>query len=131
MKIGLMIGSALLVLGCQNAGARDLNFTIPAGKRTLISSFGMYDSENCTFGAVPVGKLVTPPQHGKVDILEERRVVNGGNCGKIQGWARNVYYTPKPGFRGSDSLRVDFQYNKFTDAPALQTDTDNITLTVK
>ncbi len=124
-------GLAAVVLASQGALARDLSFNVSAGKRTLVSSFAMYDSENCTFGAIPTGKLVTPPGNGKVEILEERRVVNGDNCGKIQGWARNVYYTPRPGFRGTDTIRVDFQYNKFTDAPALTTATDNITLIVK
>lgn len=129
-KLGAL-GLCALTLSLSAVSARDLKYTVSPGKRTLVSSYAMYDAENCTFGAIPVGKVVTPPQGGKIEMLEERRVVDGGNCGKIQGWARNVYYTAKPGFRGEDSFRVDFQYNKFTDAPALVSDTDNITVFVK
>lgn len=134
MKIRFLAACAgVLVFFAAGMGtfARELNYTIPAGKRTLVSSFAMYDTDTCTFSEIPVGKLVTPPNGGKVEMLEERRVVDGGQCGKIQGWARNVYYTPKPGFRGTDSFRVDFQYNKFTDAPGLVSVTDNIAVTVK
>lgn len=119
------------VLAGSVASARDRSMTISSGKRTLISSFAMYDSDNCTFGQIPVGKVSTPPQSGKIEFVEERRVVDAGNCGKIQGWARNVYFTPSRGFRGVETIRIDFQYNKWTDAPALVTQSDTVTLTVK
>ncbi|MFY8114855.1 MAG: hypothetical protein ACOVOC_11585 [Rhabdaerophilum sp.] len=104
---------------------------VPAGKRILVATFALYDTDTCAFGAVPEGKLVTPPQHGRVDILQERRVLDGGQCGRIEGWARNVYFTPSRGFRGTDAMRVDFLYNKWSDAPGLTAVTRSITLQVQ
>lgn len=111
--------------------AESYSLRVPAGKRTLVASFALYDTDTCTFGEVPVGRLVTPPKNGRVEIVQERRVVDGGQCGQIQGWARNVYFTPAAGFRGSDFLRVDFQYNKWSDSPGLMAVTRNVTLAVQ
>lgn len=131
MKRVLACTAACLAIGGVSASARDLTLTIQADKRTLISSFAMFDSESCTSGEIPVGRAVVAPRNGKIEILEERRTVDADNCGRIQGWARNVYFTPAKGFRGIENVRIDFQYNKWTDAPALVTQTDNITLIVK
>ncbi len=122
---------AASVFSVAGAGARDLHLAVPAGKRTLVSSHAVYSSDTCTFSAIPVAKLIVPPKHGRVEMVEERRVLQGGNCGRIEGWARNVYYTPTRGYRGEDSMRVDFQRNYFSDAPSLVSDTDNITVIVR
>ncbi|MCZ8260703.1 MAG: hypothetical protein O9333_11310 [Beijerinckiaceae bacterium] len=129
IKKFLLILSATLFAGSVLAESYSLR--VPPGKRMLVASLAMYDTDTCTFGAVPVGKLVTPPKHGRVEILQERRVIDGGQCGQIQGWARNVYFTPAPGFRGADFLRVDFEYNKWTDAPGITAITRNVTLAVQ
>lgn len=120
-----------VTLFASSAIAESYSVRVPAGKRILVATFALYDTDACTFGAVPEGKLVTPPQHGRVEILQERRVLDGGRCGRIEGWARNVYFTPSRGFRGTDAIRVDFHYNKWSDAPGLTAVTRSITLQVQ
>lgn len=124
-----LILSATLFAG--SAIAESYSVRVPAGKRILVATMALYDSDTCTFGAVPEGKLVTPPQHGRVEILQERRVIDGGRCGRIEGWARNVYFTPSRGFRGTDAMRVDFHYNRWSDAPGLTAVTRSIALQVQ
>ncbi|MCZ8182247.1 MAG: hypothetical protein O9322_04695 [Beijerinckiaceae bacterium] len=125
----VLLLAATLFAGSAIAGSYAVR--VPAGKRILVATFALYDTDTCTFGAIPEGKLVTPPQHGRVEILQERRVIDGGQCGRIEGWARNVYFTPSRGFRGTDTMRVDFQYNKWSDAPGLTSDSRSITLQVQ
>ncbi|HRE19839.1 MAG TPA: hypothetical protein PKW21_02235 [Rhabdaerophilum sp.] len=128
--VGVFLAAAAILFVAE-AGARDLRISAAAGKRTLVSSHAVYDSDTCTFGAVPEGKVVVAPQYGRVEIVEESRVIQGGNCGRIDGWARNVYYTSGRGFRGNDFMRIDFQRNYFSDAPSLISDTDNISVIVR
>lgn len=129
---------ASVALGLSVAGfasglvaADDMTMTVKPGQRTMIYSYAMYDSEQCVSGQIPVGRVVGSPVGGRFEFVEERRTMDAGRCGRIQGWARNVYFTSAPGFRGTASGRVDFEYNKWTDAPAMTADTVTFTINVR
>lgn len=103
-------GALLLVTSATNAQEA---VNVPAGKRTLVGEFALYNTASCAGSAVPEAKLGTAPKNGKLEFAMEQRRGNAGRCGNITIWSRTVYYTPNPGFRGQDSATVYFVYELF------------------
>lgn len=116
---GLIVSCFVSVLGFGGATVAQAQqvVNVPAGKRTLIGTFSLYNSESCTSGAIPEARVSSAPSNGKIDFVMEQRRINAGRCGGMMAWARAVYYTPKPGFRGQDETTVNFIYEVFSDGP--------------
>lgn len=129
LKFWCLVGVSLSVVGA--AGAEDFNREVSAGKRTLVGQFALYSMDTCYAGAVPDAKVGKAPANGKLDFTEERVVTKAGNCDAQAISFRRVYYTPKPGFRGQDSVSVDFFYNRYSDAPGLMNRRESYNITVK
>jgi len=80
---------------------------VRAGVETVVATHGNWDG-NCETRTLPTVEVVSPPQHGTVSV---RATPTMAECGKtIQ--ATGVFYTPNPGFTGSDRL----SYNRLPDA---------------
>jgi peptidoglycan hydrolase-like protein with peptidoglycan-binding domain len=78
-----------------------------AGTETMIGIHSNWDPRTCDTLPPPTLRLVTPPKNGFVAI---RRAPDTVTCGRtIQGTA--VYYTPNPGFVGTDT----FSYERLKD----------------
>jgi hypothetical protein len=64
-----------------------------------------------------VVKLATKPQHGKLTTkrstapITQSRFINVGHCYGKPTPAFFVYYTPAPGFRGTDTFGIDINWN--------------------
>lgn len=113
------------------AAAQDFNRTVTAGKRSLIGQFALYSSDTCYSGAVPEPRTAKAPERGKLDFTMEGVVTTAGNCPPMRIYYRRVYYTPSPGFRGTEVISVDFIYNAFSDAPVRASRRQTYTVTVK
>lgn len=93
------------------------SMTVPAGKRTLISNFALWDTEQCAAAEVPDAKLVKSPQNGRIDFGTVSQTVSGSGCAPFNMTVRGVFYTPKAGFRGEDEVVIDYFFNRYSDAP--------------
>lgn len=96
--------------------AQERTVNIAGGKRTLIASLGSYSTLGCQSAAVPEAKTVSAPTNGKLEFAMEPKVANVGRCGPITIYYRNVYYTPRSGYRGTDRVVVDFYSSVFAES---------------
>ena len=116
MSLGLILGAGLALSGCVSAplgGAKQSQFSghIAPGKKTKITSASLV-KQDCTFAGFPYTGVVKPPAHGKVDIEHGPVVAKFPKdstaylcTGKtVQG--NNIFYTPKPGFAGTDQFTI-------------------------
>jgi hypothetical protein len=102
---------------------------VAAGKRTGIGTVGVFDVETChSAGGNP--RVTKPPAHGKVELakVQVRNTTRTAACIGTVLDVVGVYYTPRAGFRGSDSLQVTMDvHNGSVDVPEIVT----YTITVK
>lgn len=134
MKILGFIASALVfsVVALPSlAQASDVNVKTSPGKRVLASQFALFSPDTCYSSALPDARIAQQPAHGKVEIGQEAKRVRAGNCGSMVIQFRTVYYTPNPGFRGTDTISVDYFYNMFSDAPRPTNRRQTSTITVQ
>lgn len=103
-----ILGAAALLSTATSSFAEDR--TVPANKTSVISFYYVFLEENCSFGAKPTFKILTPPEHGtitsrwtKVKLDDVRK-----NCKGRQIPGTAVFYTPNKGYRGKDHVRVGF-----------------------
>ncbi len=76
-------------------------------------------------------RIAEQPKNGKIELAQERQNFDGGRCKGVQIYYRTVYYTPKPGFRGTDTMSFDFIFSRFTDAPGDTSRRQSTTVTVR
>ncbi len=119
-----------LLLGHGMAIAQE-SAVVQAGKRTAIGAFALYSPVECAAMATPETRIAARPQNGTVEIVSERRVVSGPQCKPFQMPVQVIYYTPKAGFRGSDSVSVDFFYQAFVEAPRSASQRQSYSITVR
>ncbi|PPD15307.1 MAG: hypothetical protein CTY25_07080 [Methylobacterium sp.] len=105
--------------------------TVAAGKRTAIGSFALYSPVECAASTTPESRIATQPENGKVEVVPERRTVSGAQCKPFQMQVQMIYYTPKPGFRGTDYVTVDFIYAPFIEAPRMTSRRQSFAITVQ
>lgn len=116
ISLGLFLGVGMALSGCVSApisGAKQTQFSkrIAPGTKTKITGASIV-KQDCTFAALPYTGIIKPPAHGKVDVehgpvaakfaKESPAFVCSGR--PVQG--NNIFYTPNPGFVGTDQFTV-------------------------
>lgn len=113
------------------AVADDFRSTVAAGKRSAIGSFGTYNTFTCAPSAVPQVRVAQKPEHGKIEVVEERRVMNAGRCGRVEANLMMIYYTPVAGYRGPDAGSIDFFSFAFAEGQKMRSTRTSFQITVK
>ncbi len=126
----LAVAAAWLAVAAP-AMAEDFRVAVSAGKRSVIGSIGTYNTFTCAPSAVPQPRVAQQPEHGKVEVVEERRVLNAGRCGRIESNLLVVYYTPRAGYRGPDAASVDFLSFAFAESQKMRSTRYSYAITVK
>jgi hypothetical protein len=127
--------TTLVLSGCAGlpdptAKVRETKATAVSGKRTKISSTAHIKAD-CEFAGYPYTAAIKQPAHGKIEVVHEEVRVHypkdgpGYVCsGKpVQGNA--VYYTPDPGYTGTDQFTI-----RLSALRVARVDDDNVTVTV-
>jgi hypothetical protein len=107
---------ALLFAISTSAFAGALEGNIPANRTTRVHAFTVADFSNCTVAGKPKMTISTKPQHGTITFKWE--FVPAGkirNCTNNRTKAMSVYYTPAPGFHGTDSFTVGYRLPDMSD----------------
>lgn len=90
--------------------------TVPANRTSEMAFLNVYDTHYCAYGARPQVRL-KKPRHGRITTRWTKRTIAGNQFGlggeKCVGrdmYGLAVYYTPDPGFRGTDSYKLRWTY---------------------
>jgi hypothetical protein len=102
--VGLAFGVSLALSGCMGSTR---SVTADAGKSTVIGGGFSYDPRTCRTGEIPRATVAIPPAQGSVRI-ERRNDLMGSqtDCSTMRAGGVVYIYTPRPGFRGRDSLSI-------------------------
>ena len=80
---------------------------------------------DCTSGALPVIRLVTPPAHGKVTVKKGKvSATNLKQCLALEVPGYIAFYRSPPSFEGTDKLTMEVKY------AGGRTEIQNITVSV-
>ena len=78
-----------------------------AGKPHRLGVYGNVQKD-CTSGPLPTVRVVTPPQHGELNVrggkLKAGRI---SRCPKLEPTAQGVFYKPNPTYKGSDEVSYE------------------------
>lgn len=122
----------LSVLLVTPALAGTVKKTVPANRSTVLTGISLFNSMNCNHGPIPKVKLKSAPKHGKVTFKKKVVKVSSGRCKGKTMTGTLVIYTPKRGYRGQDSFKSEFSYDKYvTGSTARAYNSDTFKLTVK
>jgi len=88
---------------------------VAAGKKTLIYQYGVYLT-SCGHAAYPTFSS-RGSKNGTVTSTNGSFIMQEGACKGKRLKSTNVYYTPKPGFRGKDKVNVVFGTPIDSDSP--------------
>ena len=80
---------------------------------------------DCTSGALPVIRLLTPPAHGKVTVKKGKvNATNFKQCLALEVPGYVAFYRSLPNFAGTDKLTMEVKY------PGGRTEVQNVTVSV-
>jgi hypothetical protein len=108
------IAAALSFLAAASAFAEDV--VVPANRSTLLGVFRVGNSTTCQYGAKPKMRIVTAPEHGRIDFAWRMAPVTDKGWGLCKGRSRYgmfVVYTPKAGFHGKDFVKIGITYQYY------------------
>lgn len=107
--------ASLLLAGCVDMAVGDKisesKATAISGKKTKISATANIKAD-CEFSSYPYTAAIKPPAHGKIEVEhEEVRVEYPKDsiayiCSNKPVQGNAVYYTPDPGFTGTDEFTL-------------------------
>ncbi len=83
------------------------NVTVNAGQKTRIYSYATYEGSGCVSSEYPIFKA-KKTKNGKLTHSRGSFIGNDGVCKGKRLKSTDVYYTPNPGFKGVDRVRVSF-----------------------
>lgn len=128
----LAIASSISLLLISPIMAETVKKTVPANRSTVLTGITLFNSMNCDHGPIPKVTLKTSPKHGKVTFKRKVIKISSGRCkGKTMSGTL-VIYTPKRGYRGQDSFKSQFSYDRYvTGSMAKAYNSDTFKLTVK
>jgi hypothetical protein len=92
----------------------DVMKTAVGGERTFIGTSWKLKSD-CSFDVVPSVTIIDPPQHGRVELIQQKVAAHPSGeyarCGTRQVPGITAYYTPRSDFVGREtfSLRTSFK----------------------
>ena len=81
------------------------NITVKAGQKTRIYQYATYEGSGCISSEYPVFKA-KKTKNGELSHSRGSFIANNGVCKGKRLKSTDIYYTPKPGFRGVDRARV-------------------------
>ena len=109
-SLRLVLTMASLALGARMADpafAQDQSFRsadAQAGKPVRLGIHGNVSKE-CSTGALPEIKVVTPPKHGALSLKSGKTKAGElARCPKLEVPAKAVFYQSDPKFSGSDEV---------------------------
>lgn len=107
--------------------------SVAANKTTVVHSMFRYARDSCQPVANAQASIRRQGQHGKAVIKRFRQKLpaNSRICPGMIASGPAIYYTPKRGFRGSDTVVVDYQTNAYLSTARPITRTYTILITVK
>ncbi|MCZ8182246.1 MAG: hypothetical protein O9322_04690 [Beijerinckiaceae bacterium] len=108
--------AALIGLAAGPVAAETFDRQARTGQRTPVLNFALYNTDTCYAGPLPEARIVTQPAHGRIEFRAEQTRV-AGQCGTLVALSQQVYYTSRGGYRGSDELVVEFEFNPTVEAP--------------
>lgn len=101
-------GAALALLA---GGCNTVTGTVPAGKSTVVGTYGMYSQSDCTTWELPEVSVTTQPTHGSITTSMAPSAFDKGHpCYGKSINQRVITYTPKAGFRGQDRFSVKYDF---------------------
>jgi len=106
LKFGLVAVAFILAsFGEASADTR----TVAANKTSPIGFYYTYTHHSCHYGGKPKFKLTQAPAHGTVIAKWQASHMGGDsrNCAGKPAYGTMIIYTPKKGFRGTDSVEFD------------------------
>lgn len=104
------LGALLVTSWASTQSVAAEEITVKAGQKTLIYQFGTYESSCASFEYAKFRDKNT--KNGSLVSKKGSFKIRDGRCkGKILK-SVDVYYTPKPGFRGTDKARLSFGVQK-------------------
>lgn len=109
----IALASTMVMLGgTTTASAQGQLRVVLNGKTLKVDSFGYLEPDCTSIGSTSV-RLVSPPEHGKVQIKAGRDFPRFGrdniraHCNTKRAPATLIFYTPSPGYTGPDSFQVE------------------------
>ena len=128
----LAAAATALVLTVGGVSADTVNRTVKAGKSAAVAGLFYYNRMMCTTIANPQARIRRQPAHGRavIKIFRDKLPKNSNVCPGMPVSGPFVVYTPNRGYRGSDSLSVDFHTYAYeaTSRPIVRTFNVNITV---
>jgi hypothetical protein len=97
------------------ASAETRTITVPANRTSSVETIAFYNNETCRSGAVPQMQVTRAPANGKVSFRQFSGTLNesSGRCSGKRVSGQNVIYTPRKGFRGTDSFTVRYSHERY------------------
>ena len=127
MTRGILVLCGILGLGAP-AFAQDRAVERQAkGPPGVDIRIGMYINvqSDCTSGPLPTIRLVSPPEHGRVNVKKANvRATNYKQCLALSVPGYVAFYRSRPGFSGTDVLTLEIKF------PGGRTEVQKITVTV-
>ncbi|NLS17891.1 hypothetical protein HGP16_15110 [Rhizobium sp. P40RR-XXII] len=116
ISLGLFLSATMAFSGCVSApigGAKQSQFSrqIAPGKKTKITSASLVKQDR-TFAGFPYTGVVKAPAHGKIEVehgpvaAKFPKDSNAYLCSGKAVQGNIVYYTPNPGFSGTDQFTM-------------------------
>ncbi len=116
ISLGLILTAGVALSGCVGTpigGAKQSHFSgsVAPGKKTKITSTSLV-KQDCTFAGFPYTGVIKQPAHGKVDVehgpvaAKFPKDSNAYLCSGKTVQGNIVYYTPNPGFSGTDQFTL-------------------------
>ncbi|MEZ2222288.1 Ig-like domain-containing protein [Rhizobium sp. RCC_161_2] len=114
--LGAFLSVVMALSGCVSApigGAKQIQFSgkVAPGKKTRITSASLV-KQDCTFASFPYTGIIKQPARGKIDI-EHGPVASKFSkdstaymCSGRTVQGNIIFYTPNPGFVGTDQFTV-------------------------
>ncbi|PLX36301.1 MAG: hypothetical protein C0606_16550 [Hyphomicrobiales bacterium] len=130
--LGMLISLAFLAAGPAYAeSAKDV--TVRAGRTTAVHGFIYYLLGSCSTALAVEPSIRTAPQHGTTKFIRKQTVrpKDATHCPGRKVTAHYVLYTPKRGYRGPDSLVVDYRYHANVVTARMVTRSFAVNITVK
>lgn len=121
--------TAVLLMGVNSGGSAQVQTVertakAQAGKDVRVGAY-INVQPDCTSGALPTIRLVTPPSHGKIAVKKAKaNAINYKQCLALEVPAYIAIYRSVADFTGTDSFILEVKY------PGGKTEFQKITVTV-
>ncbi len=115
MPVRIAISALFLLASIAIAQAETQRVTVKRGKTTLVGAHYVYEEGTCRTAILPKLKLENSPANGRVAFSKYagRITEKGHKCEGAPIKAMLVKYTPKRGYRGTDTFSVSYRWYRY------------------